>query len=375
LADAVDIDVAVVGAGVTGLAAAWTIAQTGRSVCLIERHRRPGLDTSTHNSGVIHAGIYYPAGSLKARLCVEGRHMLYAFCATHGVPHRKCGKLIVARTVEEEPGLDALEKTASANSVEGLTRVDAAFVRRREPAVSAIAALFSPESGIVDAEALVLALLRAGQAAGVMFLPGTRLVGADRHGQLIRLRTEREDIVAGQVVNAAGLFADEISRALGGERFDIHPCRGEYAELVPAKRTLVNALVYPLPHGHGLGVHLIKTMNGAVWLGPTVRFQERKDDYEAERLPIDAFVEPARRLLPGVTLEDLRLSGSGIRAKLHGPEEQFADFLIRRDRQNPAVVQASGIESPGLTSCLAVGRLVADIVAEKRDGAEIEARA
>ena len=208
-------------------------------------------------------------------------------------------------------------------------------------------------------------LLRTGEDEGVIFLPGTKLTGADRHPEGMMLRTERETILAHTVVNAAGLYADDVSRMLGGETFTIYPCRGEYAEFTPAKRALVNALVYPLPHasGHGLGVHLVRPTGGQVWLGPTTRYQDRKDDYENDREPLESFAESGRHLIDGVSIDDLRLSGSGIRAKLHPPSESFADFMIRRDRENPAVVQASGIDSPGLTSSLAVGRLVAEIVA------------
>jgi len=359
------IDVAIVGGGVTGLAAARAIAATGASVCVLERHPRPGMDTSTHNSGVIHAGLYYPAGSLKAQLCVEGRELMYAFCARYGVPHVRSGKLIVAHDEHEVDELEVLQRRGTGNGVAGLEIVDRAFIVSREPAVNTRFALWSPDSGIVNAEEFVKALLRTGAEAGVMFLPGTKLLGADRHADGMMLTTERESILAHVVVNAAGLYADEVSRMLGGERFTIYPCRGEYAEFTPAKRALVNALVYPLPHrsGHGLGVHLVRTTGGQVWLGPTIRYQERKDDYENDREPLEAFAESARRLIDGVTVDDLRLSGSGIRAKLHPPSESFADFLIRRDRENPAIVQASGIDSPGLTSSLAIGRMVAGLVA------------
>jgi len=357
-----EIDVAVIGAGVTGLAAARALAARGYATCVLERHPRAGLETSTHNSGVIHAGIYYPTGSLKARLCVEGQRLMYEFCARHDVPHRRSGKLVVTRDEGEIRQLEALKARGDANGVEGLALVDRTFIVGREPAVSGVAALWSPESGVVEAEALVKALLATGAEAGAIVLPGTRLLGADRRSDGMELSTERESIYARTVVNAAGLYADEVSELLGGETFTIHPCRGEYVELTPSKRSLVNALVYPLPHTHGLGVHLVRTTNGHVWLGPTASFQERKDDYEHNRLPVEAFLEPARRLLQDVRIEDLRLGGSGIRAKIHPPTESFADFMVRRDCENPFVIQASGIESPGLTSCLAVGDLVASLV-------------
>jgi L-2-hydroxyglutarate oxidase LhgO len=360
------IDVAIVGGGVTGLASARAIAGRGLSVCVLERHSRPGQDTSTHNSGVIHAGIYYPTGSLKAQLCVEGSRLMYEFCERHGVPHLRSGKLVVAHDAAELGILDGLRALGTANGVEGLVLVDRTFMMNREPAISGVGALWSPASGIVNAEELVKTLLRTALDSGAIFLPATRLVGAEIQTDGVVLRTERESIHARVVVNAAGLYADTVSAMLGGESFTIYPCRGEYVEVVPAKRSLVNALVYPLPHasGHGLGVHIVKTTGGQVWLGPTIRYQDRKDDYESDRLPVEAFLEPARRLLNGLTIDDLRMGGSGIRAKLHPPSESFADFLIKRDSVNPFVVQAAGIDSPGLTSCLAVGNRVAALASE-----------
>ena len=258
--------------------------------------------------------------------------------------------------------LEALRQKSHANGVP-VEFVDADFIKTKEPNVRAVAALWSPDTGILEAEALVKALEHLCKDRDVAMVVGSPLVGAITTADGIELATAHERFVAGTVVNAAGLYADTLSKMLGGMTFHIYPCRGEYAELRPSRRAMVNGLVYPLPHasGAGLGVHLAKTTWGSVTLGPTIHYQESKDDYEGGRLPLEAFVEPAQRLLPWVTLADLQPGGSGIRAKLHGPGQTFADFLIQRDTINPRVIQASGIDSPGLTSCLAVGQRVADL--------------
>ena len=358
--------VVVIGAGVTGLASGLALAMRGRDVCVIDRHARPGQETSTHNSGVIHAGLYHPPASLKTRLCHEGRARLYAFCREHSVPHVRCGKLIVAAEGEERD-LEAVARSASANGVT-LEPLDARELRQREPNVSAAAALWSAETGWIDADAYLRALSVQFQRHGGVLLNGTRVDAVEPAGDgSIDVVTSSERIRAEVVVNAAGLDSDEISRMAGGDQFRIYPCRGEYAELAPSARHLVHGLVYPVPHasGHGLGVHLTKTLDGAVWIGPTIRYQTDKYDYERDRLPLEAFLEPTRKLLPDVTLAMLRLAGSGIRAKLHPANERFADFLIQRDSHVPSLVHAAGIDSPGLTASLAIGEHVADLVGPK----------
>lgn len=355
--------VVVIGGGVVGLACGRALALRRRDVCVVERHPRPGQESSTHNSGVIHAGLYHPPESLKTRLCHEGRAQLYAFCRERNVPYVACGKLIVAAH-DEEAELERLRAGAEANGVR-LEPVGAAFVAEREPHVAAATALWSPETGWVDADAYVRALAADLARAGGIFLPGSPVIAIEaRSAGGLAVVTPAERIVADTVVNAAGLYADEIASMAGGEAFSIYPCRGEYAELAPRARHLVRGLVYPVPHpsGHGLGVHLTKTGSGAVWIGPTIHYQDGRSDYESNRLPLDAFLEPTRKLLPGIGLEDLRLGGSGIRAKLHPPAARFADFMIRADARVPELVHAAGIDSPGLTASLAIGELVADLV-------------
>ena len=361
-----DVDVAIIGGGVVGLASAEAAARNGRLVALLESHPRFGSETSTHNSGVIHAGIYYPAGTLKARLCIEGRERLYDYCARRGVSHARCGKLIVAASPAEIPALDTLQGRARANGVEDIRRLSAGEIRAREPYVRAAAGLLSPSSGIVSAEELVRALTQDCAAQDVALLPGTPVTGADTTPDGIEIATPRERMVARAVVNAAGLYADDVSALLGGERFRIYPCRGEYAELSPKWRGRFKGPVYPLPDpsGHGLGVHVTPTTWGSTLLGPTIQYCDRKDDYESGRMSLESFLEPTRVLLPDVTLADLQPGGTGIRAKLHPPEQSFADFMIRRDGRQPRIVHAAGIDSPGLTASLAIGRMVAELLDE-----------
>jgi L-2-hydroxyglutarate oxidase LhgO len=298
---------------------------------------------------------------LKNQLCHEGRERLYAFCREHRVPHLTCGKLIVAAP-GEEPALDTLAETARANGAR-LEQASASFIREREPHVRASRALWSPDTGWLEAESYLRALEAQFQRLGGALVIGTAVTSIERRASGLAVVTPREVIEADAVVNAAGLHAHVVSQMAGGDAFRIYPCRGEYAELAPRARHLVRGLVYPVPHpsGHGLGVHLTRTASGAVWIGPTIRYQDDPADYERDRLPLDAFLEPTRALLPSITMDDLRLGGSGIRAKLHPPTDRFADFLIARDSRVPGLVHAAGIDSPGLTASLAIGERVADL--------------
>jgi L-2-hydroxyglutarate oxidase LhgO len=361
-----EIDVLVVGAGVTGLASAAAIAAEGLATCLVESHPRPGMEGSTHNSGVIHAGLYYPAGSLKARLCLEGRDALYAFCERRGVPHRRTGKLVVAEDRAREPELEAIALTARANGARAeLLRGTA--ITARDPNIHAALALWSPDTGIVDASQLVVALTAEARAAGAELLLGTRIVSGSQERDGFVVDTTRERIRAAVVVNAAGLFTDDVSKTFGGEPFRIWACRGDYAELTASAARRFSMPIYPMPEasGHGLGVHFTPTTGGTVLVGPTSRYQESKTDYESGRPPLTAFLDAARRLVPSLSIGDLRDGGSGIRAKLHPEHERFADFMIRADTRQPHLVHAAGIDSPGLTSCLAIGSKVAGLVKDR----------
>ncbi len=360
-------NVVIIGGGVVGTAIAAELSRDIDDVFLLEAMPRLGLGASTRNSGVIHAGIYYRPGSLKAFHCVRGARMIYEFCAEHDIPHQRIGKLIVADTLEDLGRLEELKKRGDENGVEGLRIVDRGFIREREPNVVSPVAIYSPNTGILEPEELVKALARTAQANGAYILTDTRMTGAVINGDSILIRTQREEFPARMVINAAGLYADDVAVMFGYGKYRIHPCRGEYAELPVSRSGIVNGLVYPLPmpSGHGLGVHYTKNMAGRVLLGPNARYVKSREDYEDDRADLSTFYESASVITPCLKPEDLRLSYTGIRARLLPEEDHsFADFVIERDPQTSSVIHLIGIESPGLTSALSIAKSVAQMIKE-----------
>ena len=323
------VQVAIIGSGVVGLASAAAIAGGGRSVAIIERNPRAGMETSTHNSGVIHAGLYYPHGSLKAQLCIEGADRLYAFCSAHSVPHVRCGKLVVAVDAGEHVVLEQLlaqgMSKRGARSRNGGPRIHPSPRAARGCGSGALVAQLR-NRGCGCARSRAAAGVRASRRDGVVAAQHSWPVTPPAQGMSCCSKKKRSPAASSST--RPGFRPTGCQRCCDGETFTIYPCRGEYAELKPSRHDWVRGLVYPVPHqsGHGLGVHLTKTTGGGVLLGPTIRYQDDKGDYESGREPLEAFLEPARRLLPAVTLDDLRMGGSGIRAKLHPPDRAFCRF-------------------------------------------------
>jgi glycerol-3-phosphate dehydrogenase len=367
-------NILIIGGGVVGCAIAQAVSQRWQDVFLVEQFPKLGMATSTRNSGVNHSGIYYPKNSLKARLCVEGNKLLYEFCAKHKVPYRHCGKLVVAVDAHEEEALLALKKRGEDNGVEGLFIIDAAEIRKREPHIKGHTAMVVPSTGIVSAEELVHTFARLAAEQGANIVNHAKVTSLEPNGKTIRVHlrigdeedSQTESIEARCVINAAGLYSDEVAAMLGNNSWKIYPVRGEYCEVRGARSALINNLVYPLPHADGLslGVHFTKTLWGSFLLGPTATYVDRKDNYEKDRLPIAAFAKSGKALLPEIEEADLHLGYSGLRPKLVPPNGHgIADFVITRDSNVPQAIQLVGIESPGLTAAPAIAKYVADLAA------------
>jgi L-2-hydroxyglutarate oxidase LhgO len=356
------VDAVVVGAGVVGLAIARELALAGREVIVLESEDAIGTHTSSRNSEVIHAGIYYPKGSLKARACVEGKHLLYEYCASHGVPHRRCGKLIVATDEKQLGELGAIRGKAHANGVADVDWIAKDEVARLEPELFCTGALHSPSTGIIDSHALMLAYLGDAEAAGAMLALKSRLERAMARANGFELHVAgAEPIACGALVNSAGLRAPSVARAIEGYPAELAPrefyAKGNYYSLT--RRAPFSHLVYPVPEPGGLGVHVTLDLGGQARFGPDVEWIEHID-YDVDPRRAERFYAAIRRYWPGLPDGALAPGYAGIRPKTAGPGEPAPDFEIQGPRRHgvPGLVHLYGIESPGLTASLALARRV-----------------
>jgi len=360
------VDVAVIGAGLVGLATARALALAGREVVILEAEDAIGTHTSSRNSEVIHAGIYYPQGSLKARACVSGRGRLYAYCAERGVPHRRCGKLIVATDAAQEEELEGIRRKAHANGVTDVAPVSLAQVHAWEPELRAVAALHSPSTGIIDSHALMLAYLGDAENAGAMLALKSPLERAQVRPDGIALWVAGADpVLAGTVVNCAGLRAPSLARRVEGYPAELAPrelyAKGNYYTL--ERRAPFSRLVYPVPEPGGLGVHVTLDLGGRARFGPDVEWVDAID-YRVDPARAERFYAAIRRYWPGLPDGALAPGYAGVRPKISARGEPAADFVVQGPGEHgvPGLVHLFGIESPGLTASLALADDVATLL-------------
>jgi L-2-hydroxyglutarate oxidase LhgO len=361
------VDCVVIGAGIVGLAVARALARAGREVIVLEEASAIGTETSSRNSEVIHAGIYYAPGSAKALLCVKGRELLYRYCEERGVGHRRCGKLIVATAAEQVAALHKIQAQAAANGVHDLRLLTAAEANAMEPALRCVAALHSPSTGIVDSHALMLAYLGEAEDHGAMHALLSPVTGGEIGAQGIALEVggaEPMRIRAHTVINSAGLMAQRCAASLRGfPRDKVPPCyyaKGNYYSLTT--RPPFTHLIYPVPEAAGLGVHLTLDLAGQARFGPDVEWIT-EIDYDVDLSRADGFYRAIRDYWPGLKDGQLAPGYAGVRPKLAGPDEPANDFLIQGPAEHgvPGLVNLFGIESPGLTASLALAEQVARI--------------
>jgi L-2-hydroxyglutarate oxidase LhgO len=366
-------DVVIIGAGVVGLAVGATVTKAGRSVFILEKNTNWGLETSSRHSGVIHAGIYYEPRSLKARLCVEGNRLLYEFCERYRIGHLKLGKIIVAVTVSEERELDRLRHNAESSGATGIRWLPQKDLRQLEPNVKALKGLLSETTGIIDSHELMRVLAGLALEGGTHVVYNTPVIGIEPttlgYDVLIRDRQGVSIIDTRLVINCAGLHSDRVSAMAGidldAAGYRLHYCKGSYFSVGNAKNHLVSRLIFPVPEAQsaGLGIHVVFDLDHRMRLGPDSQYVP-SIDYTVDAASRDAFYASAARFLPFLETGDLEPESAGIRPKLQQPGGPFRDFIIRdeADRGLPGLINLIGIESPGLTSSLAIGKYVARMV-------------
>jgi len=370
------VDIAIIGAGVIGLALAEALASPKLDVFVFEKHDSFGQETSSRNSEVIHAGIYYPPGSLKATLCVSGKEKLYAYLEKHSLPYNRIGKYIVANDETQAGTLKLLHKRAMQNGVCDLRLIEAGDLHAAEPAVKGVAALWSPSTGIFDTHAFMASLQSEAKQKGADILYNSEVITCEKSSSGYILTYLDPDglpvsFVARVVINAAGLTADTMATHFGintrSAGYALHYCKGEYFRVTREKAKLVSHLVYPVPDHASLGMHLTPDLGGGLRIGPNVTYsQSRTIDYTVHDSGCEAFLQSAQELLPMLEKKDVFADTAGYRPKLQGPEDDVKDFVIRHeiDKGLPGIINLIGIESPGLTASLAIAAHVKSLLNE-----------
>lgn len=365
------ITICIIGGGVIGLAVARGLSRNFPGVILLEKHPSFGQETSSRNSEVIHAGIYYPPGSIKATLCVEGSSLLYVYLGRHGIAHKRLGKIIVAASEEEIADLNFLKQNGEHNGCRGLELLSQSEIRKLEPEIECVAGLYSPNTGILDTHALMAKLAAEAGANGAILTYGTEVEKISRtpQGYRITIAKDHYEFESRIVVNCAGLHADRVAAMIGLDidqlGYRLRFCKGDYFRA--NRKYNIQRLIYPVPsHSiHSLGIHLTQDLAGGVRFGPDAENTDHLH-YDIDPSKRNSFAEAIHRYLPQIEAEDLRPDTSGLRPQLQRPSDGFKDFLIRHETDHglPGFINLIGIESPGLTSCLAVAETVDQIVRE-----------
>jgi L-2-hydroxyglutarate oxidase LhgO len=369
-----DTEITIIGAGVIGLAIAEQVSGEHKNVFLIEKHLSFGQETSSRNSEVIHAGIYYTRNSLKAKLCVEGKWLLYDYCKKYEVPYRNCGKLIVATSEKEVDVIEGIRQTAIGNGVNDLVMFGKEQIAELEPNIFAVKAIYSPSTGIVDSHSLMKQYETNAINNGCQIVYGSEVTGIEQiqNGYKIDLLDadkEKYSFTTSIIINSAGLTSDKISEMAGikDDNLKILFCKGEYFRINPPKNKLINRLVYPVPHQNmeGIGIHVTVDMGGGVKLGPDVKYLESNVyDYKLTASKQEAFFISAKKFLPFLEFDDIAPEMTGIRPKIQKPGEPLRDFYIMEEtgRGYPGVINLIGMESPGLTSSIAIAKYVDKLI-------------
>ena len=368
-----EVDVIIIGAGVVGLAIAAEVSQFNKNVFVFEKNRTFGLETSSHNSEVIHAGMYYPENSFKAKFCVRGNKLLYEICRKFNINHKKLGKLIVAADDVESKEVDRLYLQGIKNGVAGLRILARDDIKRLEPNVNIVAALLSPSTGVIDSYNLLRCFYGRAKENGAEFIFNTEVIGIERKNGTYRVDIRDDEgissVTAKVVINAAGLFSDRIAQSAGIDPvkagYRLHYCKGQYFSLDPGVGHLVRRLVYPVPEQAGVGIHITLSVDGSVRLGPDTKYVD-KIEYTVNENDKADFYRAAHRYLPSIAPDDLAPDFAGVRPKLQGLGEGFRDYVIRdeSDKGLPGLINLIGIESPGLTASPAIAEYVAGLTSE-----------